>query len=82
VTLTWTVPTENTNGTALTNLVGYDIYYGTSASALTQEISINTVGSSSYVISNLSSGTWYFQIVAVNGAGVQSSPSGTVSASI
>jgi hypothetical protein len=31
---------------------------------------------------NLSPGNWYFQIVAVYSAGVQSSPSGTVSASI
>src|SRR5580698_8272340 len=28
-TLSWTVPTENTNGTPLTNLAGYHIYYGT-----------------------------------------------------
>ena len=82
VTLSWSAPTENTNGSALTNLTGYIIYYGTSASAMTQTIDINTVGMLTYVVDNLSAGTWYFQIVAVNAAGVQSNPSVTVSASI
>jgi hypothetical protein len=82
VTLSWSAPTENTNGSALTNLTGYIIYYGTSASAMTQTIDINTVGMLNYVVDNLSAGSWYFQIVAVNAAGVQSSPSATVNASI
>jgi len=82
VTLSWSAPTENTNGSALTNLTGYIIYYGTSASAMTQTIDINTVGMLTYVVDNLSAGSWYFDIVAVNSAGVQSTPSATVTASI
>ena len=82
VTLSWTAPDENTNGTALTNLAGYQINYGTSPTALTQQISLNTVGVMNYVISNLSSGTWYFEIVAVNSAGAQSTPSSVVSTTI
>jgi hypothetical protein len=82
VILSWNAPTENTNGTALTNLAGYDIFYGTSSSQLTQVISIDTVGLLTYVISNLSSGTWYFEVVALNSAGVASVPSGIVSATI
>ena len=82
VTLSWSAPTENTNGSALTNLTGYIIYYGTSAGAMTQTIDINTVGMLTYVVGDLSAGNWYFQIVAVNAAGVESSPSATVNASI
>ena len=82
VTLSWSAPTENTNGSALTNLTGYIIYYGTSATAMTQTIDINTVGMLTHVVGDLSAGSWYFQIVAVNAAGVQSSPSATVNASI
>jgi hypothetical protein len=82
VTLSWSAPTENTNGSALTNLAGYIIYYGSSASAMTQTIDINTVGVLTYVVDNLSAGNWYFQIVAVNSAGEQSSPSTTVNVSI
>ena len=82
VTLSWSAPTENTNGSALTNLTGYIIYYGTSATSMTQTIDINTVGMLTYVVDNLSAGSWYFQIVAVNATGVQSSPSATVSTNI
>jgi len=82
VTLSWAAPTENTNGSALTNLAGFDIYYGSSASSLTQKISLNSVGLLTYVMSNLSPGTWYFEIVAVNASGVQSGPSSVVSVTI
>jgi hypothetical protein len=82
VTLSWVAPTENTDGTALTNLAGFDIHYGTDPNALSQEISISTVGMLTYVIDNLSSGTWYFEVIAVNDSGVESGPSSTVSATI
>jgi hypothetical protein len=49
---------------------------------MTQTININTVGMLTYVVQNLAAGNWYFEIVAVNAAGVQSGPSATVSASI
>jgi len=82
VTLSWTAPTENTNGTALTNLAGFDIHYGNSASAMTRKISIKSVGNLSYLIDDLTAGTWYFEVYAINAAGVQSGPSGTVSTTI
>ena len=82
VTLSWSAPSENTNGSALTNLAGYEIYYGTDPSDLTQQISINTVGIMDYVVSNLSSGTWYFEVVAVNSAGEKSAPTSIVSTTI
>jgi hypothetical protein len=82
ITLAWDAPTENTDGSALTNLQGYEILYGTSASALTQRIAINTTGQQNYVVPNLSSGTWYFEVVAVNAAGEQSGPSSIVSVTL
>lgn len=82
VTISWSAPIDNTNGTALTNLAGYNIYYGNSSTALSEKISLNTVGLLSYVISDLSSGTWYFAVTSVNSAGVESSPSATVSTTI
>jgi hypothetical protein len=78
VTLSWFAPTENTNDSALTNLAGYVIHYGKSASSMTNKITINTVGMQTYVISDLSSGTWFFAVTAVNAAGVESAPSDTV----
>ena len=60
-TLSWTPPTQNTDGSALTNLAGYRILYGTSASALTQTIEIANPGLATYVVTGLSSGNWYLR---------------------
>jgi Putative Ig domain len=81
-TLTWTPPTRNTNGTTLTNLAGYRIYYGTSASAMNQRAQIANPGTATYVINNLSPATWYFTVRAYTSAGVESSPSSTVSKTV
>jgi len=82
VSLTWSAPTQNTDGSALTNLAGFAIYYGKSATAMTQKINITTVGMLTYVFNNLSSGPWCFEILAVNSLGVESNPSGIVSTTI
>lgn len=73
VTLSWTPPTENTDGSALTDLSGYKIYYGTDAAALTNSISVNTAGVSTYIVEDLSPDTWYFAITAVTASGEESS---------
>jgi hypothetical protein len=49
---------------------------------MTNKISVNTVGVLTYVISDLSSGNWYFAVTSVNSAGVESSLSGTVETSL
>lgn len=66
-TLSWTPPTRNTDGTSLTNLSGYRIYYGTSSSALNQTVQLNNPSLSRYVLENLSPGTYYFAVKAVAG---------------
>jgi len=71
-TVSWTPPIQNTNGTALTNLAGYRIYYGTSTSNLNQVVQVSNVGLASYVVNNLSSATWYFGIRAYTTAGTES----------
>jgi hypothetical protein len=76
-TLSWSAPTDNTDGSALTNLQSYNIYYGTSSSAMTNKIAVS-VGLSNYVIQNMNSGTWYFAMTSVNSSGVESPLSGTV----
>jgi hypothetical protein len=71
-TLSWTVPTLNTDGSPLTNLAGYRIYYGTDSTALAQTANIDTADTTSYAVSGLSSGTWYFAISAYTTAGTES----------
>ncbi|MGA1498362.1 MAG: putative Ig domain-containing protein [Steroidobacteraceae bacterium] len=78
-TLSWTPPTQNSDGSTLLNLAGYRIYYGQSPSQLTEQVVINSAGLSTYVIENLSPATWYFSMTAVNSSGVESERSSTVS---
>jgi hypothetical protein len=82
VTINWTPPTENTNGTPLTNLAGYNIHYGTTSGNLTQTISVSNPGIATYVVSNLAPGTYYFAVAAVNSAGTESPLSSQVSATV
>ena len=82
VTLNWTAPTQNVDGTPLTNLAGYDIHYGTAPGQYTQAITINNPGIATYVVSNLSPGTYYFSISAVNSDGTESAMSSQVSTTV
>lgn len=82
VTLSWTPPTQNTDGTSLTNLAGYRIVYGPSASSLTQIIEVPNSAVSSYVVENLTAGTWYFAVKAYTSAGAESANSNVASKSI
>jgi hypothetical protein len=82
VSLSWSAPTENTNGTPVTGLGGYHIHYGTSAGGLTAEIVVPGASTTSYEISNLTSGTYYFSISAYNSMGEESPPSAEASATI
>jgi hypothetical protein len=81
-TLSWNVPTQNTDGTPLTDLAGYHIYYGTSAGAWTSTIVVSTASETSYVVSGLAPGTYYFAIVAFNTAGEDSPQSNVGSKTI
>jgi hypothetical protein len=71
-TLSWTAPTENTDGSTLGNLSGYRIRYGTSASALTSTIVIENASVTTYVVEDLAPATWYFAVTAVNTTGAES----------
>jgi hypothetical protein len=74
-TLSWTAPTENTDGSTLSNLAGYRIRYGTSASSLTSTIVIDNASVTTYIVEDLSPATWYFAVTAVNSQGAESTNS-------
>jgi hypothetical protein len=80
--LSWTAPTQNTDGTPLTGLAGYTIYYGTSPGALTETIELAIPSATGYVVSSLSSGTYYFAVAAYTTVGTQSAQSSAVSKTI
>lgn len=77
-TLQWIPPTHNTNGTALTDLTGYDIVYGRSEGAMTSTIRVKNAGLSSYIVRNLAAGDWYFAVRAVAADGDLSALSNVV----
>jgi hypothetical protein len=74
-TVSWVPPTQRTDGSALTNLAGYHIRYGTSATALTRTIALNSPGLTSYMIEGLTSGSWYFSVTAFDTTGAESAMS-------
>jgi hypothetical protein len=78
-TVSWVPPTQRTDGSALTNLAGYRIRYGTSATALTQVVQLNGVSLTSYMIEGLTPGAWYFAVSAVDSGGLESQPSAPAS---
>lgn len=81
-TLSWTPPTLNEDGTPITNLRGYRIYYGTSSANLGTVLDIPNAGIATAVVENLSAGTWYFAVKAYNTLNVESSLSNIASKTI
>ena len=79
VTMSWSPPITNADGSALTDLAGYRIYYGRTSSVLDQMAVINNAGTTRYVIDNLAPATWYFSMTSYNSAGLESARSTTVS---
>ena len=73
--LTWTPVTKNTNGTVLTDLAGYRVHYGTSPNGMSTVVTLANPSLTNYLVSNLSSGTWYFGLTAYTTTGIE----GTVS---
>lgn len=81
-TLKWTAPTMNSDGSALTDLAGYHIYYGTSAGSLSNKINITSPGTLTYVVTGLGAGTWYFAVSAYTNTGLESTMSNVGSKTI
>ena len=82
VTFGWQAPTENSNGTPITNLAGYKIHYGTASQQYTQVAEVSNPSLSRYVMDSLPSGTYYFAITAYNSQGIESALSGEVSTTL
>jgi len=75
VTLTWVPPTDNTNGTPVTDLAGYHIHYGTSQDNMTHVIDLASTSTTEYEVSGLAPGTYYFAISAYTTEGTESAES-------
>lgn len=72
VTLNWTAPTQNTDGSPLTNLSGFTIYKGQTSGSLTQDSVVNSATTSTKTITGLAPGTWFFALDAFDATGTHS----------
>ncbi len=82
LTLYWTAPSVNADGSGLTDLAGYHIYYGKSSSQLSTVISVEGAGITSQVLNKLPQGTWYFAVTAFNSDKIESKFSAVLSLTI
>lgn len=76
VTLSWQAPTENADGSPLTNLAGYKIFYGSASGQYNNEVVINNAGTTTHIVDNLVPDTYYFAAKSFNSSGIESDFSG------
>jgi hypothetical protein len=63
--LSWTKPDQNTDGSPLRNLAGYQLRYGTSYAAMNNHLVIGAPNTTEAEISGLAPGRWSFEIRAI-----------------
>ena len=79
ISLHWTAPTTRTDGTALTNLTGYLVHYGTSPGVYTNSVDVVGGSTLAYTILKMPAGTYHFAITAYDANGNESGYSAEVS---
>lgn len=67
--LEWLAPATATDGSALSQLAGYRIYYGNDVNQLNETIDVSNPGVLTYVVEGLAPGTYYFAVTAFNATG-------------
>jgi hypothetical protein len=80
--LRWEIPPSKVDGSPLDDLAGYRILYGHDAEDLDQSVLITDPSVTSYQVTALGAGTWYFAVVAVNAGGLEGPPTTLASKSI
>ena len=73
ITLSWQAPTLNEDGSALVDLAGYRIYWGTSPGTYTDSVTVENPGITTYTVDGLAPGDYTFVATSFNAAGVESS---------
>ncbi|GAB4388020.1 MAG: hypothetical protein Kow0025_04890 [Thermodesulfovibrionales bacterium] len=81
VSLAWTAPASNTDGSPLFDLAGYKVYYGTSSGNYSQSRDAGNV--STYQLTGLIAGsTYYIVVTAYNSTGAESGYSNEIGATV
>lgn len=82
ISLTWSAPTTNSDGSPVSDLAGYRVYYGTASGFYTDNVTINNPSTLSATISNLPADTYYVIVRAFNSLNAESQASIEVSKKI
>jgi len=80
--VSWTAPTANTDGSALTDLASFTVRVGQQGQAKTPAPTGTDPLATTLTVNGLSVGTWCFDVVATNTSGVSSAPSAEACKSI
>ncbi len=72
VTLSWTPPTQNEDGSALADLAAYKFYYGTSPGSYSNQVRVDSPGITMYMLENLTPATYYVAATVISTAGMES----------
>jgi hypothetical protein len=81
-TLSWTPPTQNSDGSTLTDLRGYRVYWGTVQGSYPNSVTLNNPGLTSHVVDQLTPATWYFVVTSLNQRGGESGYSNVASKTV
>jgi hypothetical protein len=81
-TVFWDAPTTNADGSAISDLAGFRIHYGTASNSYTFTRPVNDSTATSAVINDLEEGTYYFSVTAVDLSNNESAYSAEVSKEI
>jgi hypothetical protein len=82
VSLSWAAPTHNDDGSALTDLASFRIYYGKTPGNYSEQILIENPGITTYLVENLTPDTYHFAATAINSGGVESGYSGEATVTV
>ena len=73
LTVSWSPPTRNSDGTPAKDLIGYTIFYGRGPKAYTDKMSIDDPSATRAIVRGLQPGAvYYFAVAAHNAAGQRS----------
>jgi hypothetical protein len=72
VSVAWQPPTQNDDGSTLTDLSGYKIHYGTTPGSYSDSVAVQNPGLTRYDLSSLPKGQVFIAMTAVNASGAES----------
>lgn len=78
----WVAPTRNADGSNLSDLAGFRVYYGTASGSYSKSITINSPYTTNYTISGLPAATYYIIVKAYDTSNNESAASPEASKTI